>query len=118
MATYAVGLNKGWVEIRAADNPPQLEESQVERTVKLPRNIENPKTGGFGGEFHLVMKQKIHIGGRVLLTIPRTKFQALARLVEECECPKVGDSIRLTLAVAKQFRDPEWVKEKGLDKYV
>lgn len=114
MKTWAVGLNKGWVEIRTSVEALKPLKSKVIRHVEIPKAAYNEETGLYGGKRDLVLQVVCWEGGKVVCCVPRAKFLALARNAGS-EAPKTGAVVQLPAAMATNFESAKWMKAQGID---
>jgi len=109
---YAVGLSKGWVEIRQAVTKPVTIKSEVKRDCEIPAGCW-PNGTGRTMKHTIVMSSIIHEGGKVIAVLPRARYLALMRKYEEPAVER-GHVRKLSVSVGNQFLDEKWKRANGI----
>lgn len=95
MATYAIGISKGWIELRSARKEPQAVVSKLirdsTRPVPVAYDFEHDRYIYKDIPYKMTMRTHNWTGGRPLKVVPTRKFSSILGLVV-----KTNQCIKLT----------------------
>ncbi len=113
MSMYAIGINKGFIEVREASEKPKRRVSGVTKRLTYPTQRPSAYSYLFNDArtpARMTFKVYSFEGGESIAIVKRAKFKSVVGY--GVAVPARGTSVELPEGVASRFRDKSWLKTR------